>query len=213
MHPAPITEVRRSPEPGAASWRVVSLSCFAALAYAVFRYHLAGDTPWTRLPLFTMNKAVSFAAAILFAWVHLPGAAPAARAKIGLAAFWLASLHVLMSLALMMPEHYPKLYEGAAYNLAGQVALLFGCLTAMLFALPAVMSIPSVWSALASGQRLFVKRAGYAALLTVALHVFALGIGGWMRPGTWPAGMPPITLLSCVAVLIPLAARPFRARD
>jgi hypothetical protein len=132
--------------------------------------------------------------------------------KLGLAAFWLAALHVLMSVALLMPDHYAKLFDGAAYNLAGQTALLFGCLTAMLFALPAVASIPSVWDALTSRQRLFARRAGYAALFFVALHVFALGIGGWMRPETWPGGMPPITMLSCLAVLVPLAAMPFRRR-
>lgn len=33
-----------------------------ALAYAIVRYHLAGDVPWRQFPLFILNKAISLAA-------------------------------------------------------------------------------------------------------------------------------------------------------
>jgi hypothetical protein len=213
MQSATITEMRRPASAAGRPWLVVSVVFCAALAYIFVRYHYFGNTPWERAPLFTMNKVVSFAAALLFAWVHLVRPAPPAGVKIGLAAFWLAALHVLMSMALLMPDHYAKLYEGAAYNLTGQTTLLFGCLTVMLLALPAVASIPSVREALTSGQRLFARRAGYAALFFIALHVFALGIAGWLRPSTWTGGLPSPTLLTFLAVLAPLAAMPFRKRE
>jgi hypothetical protein len=35
----------------------------------------------------------------------------------------------------------------------------------------------------------------------------------WMRPGDWPAAMPPITLLAFVVVMVPLVLRLFRNRS
>ena len=39
----------------------------ASLAYAVVRYHLAGDVEWRHLPLFILNKATSLAAVFFVA--------------------------------------------------------------------------------------------------------------------------------------------------
>jgi hypothetical protein len=39
----------------------------AALAYAVVRYHLAGDVEWRHFPLFILNKATSLAAVFFVA--------------------------------------------------------------------------------------------------------------------------------------------------
>ena len=60
----------------------IALLCFVlAAAYAIARYHVFGGVPWSRLPLFTLNKAVALSAAALLA------RGPAA-ARI---AFWLAT--------------------------------------------------------------------------------------------------------------------------
>ncbi len=49
-------------------WQPTTVKWFAAvfgfaLAYAVIRYHLAGDVEWQHFPLFILNKVVSMAAA------------------------------------------------------------------------------------------------------------------------------------------------------
>ncbi|MGB3563063.1 MAG: hypothetical protein WBH85_06110 [Thermoanaerobaculia bacterium] len=44
-----------------------------SLAYAVVRYHLAGDVPWRHFPLFILNKATSLAAVIFVACSYLIG--------------------------------------------------------------------------------------------------------------------------------------------
>ena len=47
-------------QPTTAKWFFVVFGF--ALAYAVIRYHLAGDVPWRHFPLFILNKATSLAA-------------------------------------------------------------------------------------------------------------------------------------------------------
>ena len=49
------------------------------------------------------------------------------------------------------------------------------------------------------------------ALLLVAGHAALQGVEIWLQPGRWPGGMPPLTLIGCVAAL-GAAALAFRRR-
>jgi hypothetical protein len=49
------------------------------------------------------------------------------------------------------------------------------------------------------------------ALLLVAGHAAFQGVEVWLNPGGWPGGMPPLTLIGCVAA-IGAAALAFRRR-
>ena len=53
-------------------WQPTTAKWFAAvfggsLVYAIVRYHLAGDVPWSHFPLFIFNKATAMAAVIFVA--------------------------------------------------------------------------------------------------------------------------------------------------
>lgn len=162
-----------------------ALLCFVlATAYAVVRYHVFGGVPWSRLPLYTLNKAVAFSAAALFAAACFSRGWDAGRIAV-----WLATLHVLMSLALLGPSCYPKLYLDGGLNFTGDLALLGGCLAFALCLIPAATV------------------ARYAVLAVAAAHVCAIGFTGWLTPRAWPGYMPPITLLSCLILAAPLAAK------
>ncbi len=162
-----------------------ALLCFAlAAAYAIARYHVFGGVPWPRLPLYTLNKAVALSAAVLFV--------RAATARIAL---WLATLHVLMSLALLAPAYYPEIYLAGGLNFTGELAMLAGCLAFALCLAPV----------LTAGQP-FRK----VVLAAAAAHVCAIGFKGWLTPRAWPGCMPPITLLSFLVFAAPLAARVIR---
>ncbi len=56
-------------QPTTVKWFTVIFG--ASLAYAVIRYHLAGDVPWRHFPLFILNKATSLAAVVLVACSYL----------------------------------------------------------------------------------------------------------------------------------------------
>ncbi len=51
------------------------------------------------------------------------------------------------------------------------------------------------------------RRAGYVALILVVGHLVPLGLKGWLAPGGWHAGLPPISLLACVTALVPLLVK------
>ena len=40
-----------------------------------------------------------------------------------------------------------------------------------------------------------------------AVHLVALGLKGWMNPGAWTFGLPPISLVALVAALVPLLVK------
>ncbi len=44
---------------------VIAVTLLAAIGYAVLRYHIAGDVPWSEFSLFILNKGLCLAAFIL----------------------------------------------------------------------------------------------------------------------------------------------------
>jgi hypothetical protein len=99
-------------QPTTAKWFAVIFG--TSLAYAVIRYHFAGDVEWRHFPLFILNKATSLAAVFFVASSYLIGKIihwhdhdPALRLVVikfcGLMGFFLAAVHALFSLSLLSP--------------------------------------------------------------------------------------------------------------
>ena len=89
----------------------------ACLFYAVVRYHLAGDVAWRHFPLFILNKATSMAAVVFVACSYLIGKIirwhdhnKILRLVIikfcGLMGFFLAGIHAIMAVMLMIPAYF-----------------------------------------------------------------------------------------------------------
>ena len=47
----------------------------------------------------------------------------------------------------------------------------------------------------------------------MVVHLVALGLRGWLAPGGWTAGLPPISLVAVVAALIPLFVKRRMVRE
>ncbi len=126
---------------------------------------------------------------------------------LGLSGFALAVLHSLMSMAMLGPAYYPQLFGESKMNLVGELTVVFGVLSLFWLVSPALTSLPNMQEAL--GDRLWKRsqRTGYIALALAAAHCLSMGLEGWLEPATWPGSMPPITLLSFVIVVLPLAAK------
>lgn len=170
----------------------------ASLAYPILRYVVAGDVPAKDLPLFVANKAVALYAALALAvWALRKARADARGAAEWRRAFYLAAVvHVVMTLMLMGPTYYGKLYEAdGRLGWAAGLGLLAG-LAALLVA----------WS---GAVRRVIGRPRALAIIALFMmgHVAGLGLPGWLAPASWPASLPPITLLSALAGLAALAAR------
>lgn len=200
------------------AYRWFGLIFGVALAYAVVRYHVFKGVEWIHFPLYVMNKAVSLAAVALIGASYLAARRlpvleqePDKRAVLvrflGLSGFALAAAHVVMSLALLSPAYYEKLFGAGKMNLAGELSMLFGVAALWFLSAPVLTSLPNMEEALGSRRWRKSQRLGYLAQAAVAGHVLVMGVSGWFTPAEWPGTMPPITMLAFVAALIPLLAR------
>ena len=190
-----------------------------ALAYAVVRYHFAGDVPWRHFPLFILNKATSMAAVFFVASSYLIGKIirwhdhdkPLRLVVIkfcGLMGFFLAAVHTVFSLALLSPAYYGKYFDdGGQLNLTGEVAMTVGVLGLFFLLAPALATLPMMPKAIGGWRWKRNQRAGYVALALVVVHLVVLGIKGWLAPKGWQAGIPPVSLVAVVAALVPLLVK------
>jgi len=183
-----------------APWLITS----ACLAYAFLRYVVfqTGNAP--HVPAYVVNKAVSLSGLIFLAWSRCY-ASPQRRRSLGTAGLVLIALHLGLSITILTPSYFPKFYLGTG-RMTWQAEF------SMLMGMVGVLLLGSLWAASrqtdpaeqspARGLRRFFGR---LVLLSTALHVAFMGYSGWLRPETWPGGLPPITLLSFLVALAGLA--------
>ena len=211
-------------------WQPTTAKWFAAvfgvaLIYSIARYHLAGDVEWRHFPLFILNKATSLAAVVFVSCSYLVGKIfhwhddnKTMRLVVikfcGLMGFFLAGIHALFSLSLLTPAYYAKYFDaGGRLNLQGELAMSVGVVALFLLMGPAITTLPMMPKALGGVRWRRGQRLGYVALILVVVHLVVLGLKGWMAPGGWQAGLPPISLLAAVAALIPLLVKRKRVHD
>lgn len=181
------------------------------MTYAVLRYHVSffGVHGSDQLPLFIFNKAVSAASLMMIALAVGARALQRVfggpfnaiardRRPIGLAGFGLAGAHTAMSVLMLTPAYYGKLYTPAGkMSFAGELSMLAGVAALVLLVWQA--RLPK--SGLGDPRRA-LRGLGLGVLALSALHVAAMGWGGWFEVSAWPGGMPPITLWSFVIALV-----------
>jgi len=204
-------------QPTTAKWFLVVFG--GSLAYAVIRYHLAGDVEWRHLPLFILNKATSLAAVFFVASSYLIGKVirwhdhdKALRLVVikfcGLMGFFLAAIHAFFSLSLLSPAYYGKYFDDVGrLNLQGEIAMSVGVVALFFLLSPAITTLPMMPKAIGGWRWKRGQRLGYAALALVVVHLVALGIKGWLAPQGWHGGMPPVSLVALVAALVPLVVK------
>lgn len=209
-------------------WQPVTARWFAAvfgaaLAYAVVRYHLAGDVAWGHLPLFILNKAAALAAVIFIACSYLIG--PVIRwhnrdpRKLvivkfcGLMGLSLAAMHMVMAVCLLTPAYFGKYFQdGGRLDAIGELGMATGIVALWALAMPGIATLPGMAKAIGGKRWKRSQRMGYLCLVLVVAHLVVLGWQGWMTPARWNAGLPPISLLAVIAAAIPLAAKLRRVR-
>jgi DMSO/TMAO reductase YedYZ heme-binding membrane subunit len=204
-------------QPTTARWFAVVFGF--SLAYAIVRYHLAGDVSWNHFPLFIFNKATSLAAVIFVACSYLIGKVirwhdhdKALRLVVikfcGLTGFFLAGVHAFLSVSLLNPAYYGKYFNvDGRLNLTGEVAISVGVIALFFLMGPAILTLPMMPKAVGGARWKRGQRMGYITLALVVAHLVILGLKGWLAPKGWHGGLPPISLIAVVAALIPLIVR------
>jgi hypothetical protein len=163
--------------------------------YAVMRYAGFGDVSLNHLPGYLLNKGISMAAVVAL-FMAAQGLVCSRRDTYR---FWsrasahLASVHVMLSLALLSKGNYPKFFDNDRMNLTGEVMLLMGVLAAYCF-----------WRLATELRSSLARHLNSLVCALVAGHLFIMGYGGWLQPQKWHGGLPPITMICFILVMYSL---------
>ena len=203
--------------------RIISVTLLFAVAYAILRYHIIGSVNWNQLPFFIFNKGICLAAYILLTLnfalgpmsnvgIAVPKGWLNARKSMGMTGFLLVMMHVLMSFLLFNSAMYGKFFE-----VDGKMTLFAG-----LSMLGGVLAFVALWAYNMTFQtflredKAFIRfitsrRFMLFALTLGAFHLFFMGYEGWLKPGDWHGGLPPISLVAfaffCVGYVFNLLGR------
>ena len=182
------------------------------LIYSFIRYITFGPENMSQLPLYVMNKALSWAGLATIGLSRLLGHA-AARKQAGLIGALMIGLHVVMSMLVLKPEYLRKFFDsmnGMKLTGAGEASMLAGVLGLGFLAwLLWATAAQANGSSDSNGNGSLLPRVGRAVLICGALHVALMGWGIWFAPEKWAnyGHFPPITLLSFVTAVVFLALR------
>ena len=208
---------------GGVAARLINTTILLSIAYAVLRYHVAGDVPWSEFSLFILNKGLCLAGFILLAFnfafgpvknlgLAIPGAWLDARKACGMTGFLLVLIHALISFLLFSTPYYGKFF-GADGTLTG---------TASLSMLAGIFGFVFLWAYNLSFQTKLSEDTAFIQFITSrpvlvwalslgGLHLVLMGYGGWLKPGDWHGGLPPISLVAfiffCAGYLLNLFGR------
>jgi len=193
-----------------------------SLVYAIFRYHVFEDVPGRDFALYVLNKSIGLSALILLTINFGLGPAKAlgadvpdpwleSRKEIGIFAFMQVLAHMLLSvLAFGSGGYYAKFFvaEGGLTAI-GSWSMLLGVLAFVWLWLYNISFKTHQEGDQAFLRLLSSKRSLIFAGLLAGGHVAVMGFKGWMNPGGWAGGMPPITLVAFAVFVIGLLVNLF----
>jgi len=162
--------------------------------YAIVRYNVFADVSLEHLPLYVLNKGISLGG-LVFLVMSRFHKDPQIRRYRGLAGFFLTALHVFISMQILHPGYFAKLFlRSGSMNWRGELSILAGILG---FAMLCILYHAAANRSSRPMPRFILK----LALLMVTLHAGVIGYNHWLQPHRWPGHLPPITLISCLIAL------------
>ena len=188
--------------------RIILVVLIFSIGYAIVRYHVAGPVPWKDFPFFILNKGFSLAAFILLTMnfglgplnnlgAKVPAGWLIARKALGMTGFLLVLIHVLMSFMLFSPSVYAKFFEenGTLTLLAG-LSMLGGILAFVILWAYNLSFQTHLREDKAFIQYITSRKFLLWAMLLGAAHLVFMGYEGWLNPGGWHSGIPPVSLVA-----------------
>ena len=175
----------------------------ATFVYALIRYVLLHDVVWANVPLFILNKSVSWSGVIFFGMSLLSREKPARR-YFGTLSVVAIAAHLLMSLMVLNPSYFAKFYgPDGQMNGVGELSMLAGVVGTLFLGGLFYLNLNG---GAVSGSSL---RTGWGRLVLwcAAFHVAIMGYNSWLAPMSWYGYLPPITLLSFLTSILILVLR------
>ena len=188
---------------------VIITTCFV---YSNLRYVIFGPEGVAHIPLFIMNKALSWSGLATIGLSKVLRQTEASR-KAGLLGALMIGMHVVVSLLILRPEYLGKFFnsiDGMRMTWKGEAAILSGvlglaCLTCLLWNTATTHKEADKSIRIRSVLQWSIN----ALLFCGALHVAFMGWDDWFEPTKWAkfGYLPPITMLSFLTAVIFLFVR------
>ena len=188
--------------------RLISIILLFGLFYAVLRYHIVGPVPWKDFPFFILNKGISLSAFIMLTCnfsfgplknlgAKVPEGWLDARMALGITGFMLVLIHALMSFMLFSPAIYSQFFEAdGSLTLPAGISMLGGVLGFVVLwvynlAFKTTMREDKAFIGFITSRKFLLF-----ALLLGGVHIVFMGFPGWLNPGDWHGGIPPVSLVA-----------------
>ncbi len=177
------------------STRIEPVLILLSIAYVILRYVVFGNVSPAHLPMYLLNKMICIYATgslLLYALALI------SRDKCS-AEKWLSRtmstgfLHVMISLTMLHPGYYKKLFDGSQLSFTGELSMLAGVLASAVYWARYCNS-----SCIRGGKSVVPMWIGAAFLF---LHVSVMGSGSWFDLSRYNGGLPPITLITAIPAL------------
>jgi hypothetical protein len=173
------------------------LTFLGSVVYATARYNVLKGVPWADWPTYTLNKAFALSSLLLLVLAVVRPRSARADASALSGAGVCAAIHVTLSLILLSPVYFEKLFVHDRLTGAAGLSMALGA------AVAAVMTVGKRAPAVPEpGGR---SRMLAVLAFAIGLHAALQGFAGWWTPSTWPGFLPPITLLSFLLGSVALA--------
>jgi len=188
--------------------KIIAITSILSLGYAILRYHVVGDVPWKDFPFLILNKGISLAAFILLTLnfsvgplknlgVKVSDGWLNSRQVLGMTGFLFVLIHALMSFMIFKPEIFGKFFEeNGSLTLYAGLSMLGGILSFVVLwgynlAFKTTLKEDQKFISFITSRKFLL-----IAMLFSMIHIFFMGINGWMNPSSWNGGMPPISLVA-----------------
>ena len=197
-------------------WRVIYTVTLLSFVYAILRYNIAGPVPWKDVFFFISNKAISMSALILLTinfglrplkklgfniseqWLH-------SRKSLGFIGFAMLIVHVFMSLMLFNSSVYSKFFQADnTLTLLAGISMLGGVLGFVMLWVYNTNFNPNLRKESELQDLIKSRRMVVFSMVLIGIHLVFMGVEGWLKPQDWHGGMPPISLLSFVVLVLGL---------
>lgn len=172
--------------------------------YAVLRYHVGKGVGWDEF-LFVLNKSFAWLSLTMIALTVLKQSTldkvNSSRRSLGNTGFFVAFIHILLTILLFNQERYPKFYLENEIDFQGWFMISIGIISSLIYAVLFAASMMN------RSNDSSIFRLGKYAIVLNAVHPLLIGFQGWFSPNEWPFLLPPITLLAVMMVLLIFALR------
>jgi hypothetical protein len=153
------------------------------------------------LPLFITNKALALTFAVNLFFLTNLTFKNINRKVLGITTYFIAILHSIISVILLATPYFDSFYIDGKLCYCAAVMMLFGVAAVMTMVLIQKNFMyrhrfPEYWSSFS------FEKAYILFLIFIALHIFVYFVNGWFDVNSWPGGLPPISMISFVFIVI-----------